>query len=688
MYGAAYYDEYMPYDRLEKDIEMMKAAGINVVRIAESTWSTLEPKEGEYNFTHIDRILDAMEKADIAVIIGTPTYAIPSWLAKKDDSMLTVTKNGQSRYGHRQNMDITNETFLYHAERIIRVLMEHVAKRNCVIGFQLDNETKHYGTAGERVQKRFLEYLKEKFGTVEELNTKFGLAYWSNALGTWDDMPDVLGTINASLACEFEKFQRLLVTNYLMWQSDLVKEYKREDQFITHNFDFEWKKFGADIAQDGYSYGVQPDVNHFQAAKSVTLAGTDIYHMTQDDLTGAEIAFGGDVIRSLKQANYLVLETEAQAFKNWVPYPGQLRLQAYSHIASGAIGVMYWHWHSIHNSFETYWKGLLSHDMDTNPTYEEAKIIGNEWKALSPKIRNLKKANKVAILVSNESLTSLKWFPTDKDLSYNDVVRWMYDTLYKMNVECDILFPESENIEQYSMIVVPSLYVAPEKLLHRLNDYVAQGGTLLASFRTGVSNEHVTVYHDKQPHILSECLGVTYNQFTEPKNVTLKDVELVLKVEPEQKTINYWMELLCPQGATVLSKYNHPYWGEYAAITKNQYKKGTAYYIGAYTSCQVLKEVFQDALGAAGLQVFDQEHNWPLTIRKGINEEGNELTFYFNYTKEAREFLCPYEKAQDVITQAIYELNEVIKMKDWGIVILEEMRKKHDSSTESNITGI
>ena len=109
------------------------------------------------------------------------------------------------------------------------------------------------------------------------------------------------------------------------------------------------EKFGADIAQDGYSYGIQPDLNHYEASKAVTIAGTDIYHPTQDELTGAEIAFGGDEIRCLKRKNYLVLETQAQGFKNWTPYPGQLRLCAYSHLASGAMGLLYWNWHSIHN---------------------------------------------------------------------------------------------------------------------------------------------------------------------------------------------------------------------------------------------------------------------------------------------------------------------------------------------------
>ena len=55
-YGAAYYDEYLPYDRLQADMEMMKKAGINLIRIAESTWSAWEPKDGEFDFSHLHRM--------------------------------------------------------------------------------------------------------------------------------------------------------------------------------------------------------------------------------------------------------------------------------------------------------------------------------------------------------------------------------------------------------------------------------------------------------------------------------------------------------------------------------------------------------------------------------------------------------------------------------------------------------
>lgn len=661
LFGAAYYPEYMPYDRIEKDITMMKKAGMNVIRIAESTWSTLEPQEGVFDFSYIDRVLAIADREDINVIIGTPTYAIPSWLARKDCDIMVSTREGQKRYGARQIMNITNHTFREFAERVICKLLEHTAAEKSVIGFQIDNETKHYGTSGDDVQVLFKSYLQEKFATTENLNQTFGLAYWSNSIHSWEDMPDMRGCINGGLASEFERFQRTLAAEYLMWQSAIVKRYKREGQFITHNFDFEWKKFGAGIAQDGYSYGVQPDINHYEAAQAVTVAGTDIYHPTQDKLTGAEIAFGGDSIRSLKQSNYYVLECQAQAFKHWTPYPGQLRQQAYSHLASGAESVMYWNWHSIHSGYETYWKGLLSHDLDKNPAYEEACMIGSEWKKIGSHLLHLQKENKVALVVDNLSLTAFQWFPIDKDLSYNDVVRWAYDSLYEMNIECDVVDINALDIKKYDMIITPALYAVTEEKLLLLKQFIKKGGILVSTFKSFVADEHLKVYHEKQPHVLYECFGMSYNQFTEPGTTKLNGYP-----------VTYWAELIKPEGANTIASYEHKYWNQYAGITENQYGEGMAYYIGCHTSKEVLKTVYQKALTYTCLKTGYPDICWPITIRSGRNSEGKLLHYIFHYSENNATMKCPYDFARELLTGVGYKRGETIFLQDWDVKILME----------------
>lgn len=662
LFGTAYYGEYIPCDRVKTDIQMMKKAGMNVIRIAESTWSTLEPEDGIFDFSFIDEMLDAAGEEGLYVIVGTPTYAVPSWLVKKDPDVMVTTREGRAHYGHRQLINLWNPVFRCHAERVIRKLLEHTAQKPHVIGFQLDNETKYYGNTGAQIQQMFVEYLKEKFGTPDRLNEAFHLPYWSNSIHSWDDFPDMTGCIHAGLASEFDGFRRSRAADYLQWQAGIVEEYRREDQFVTHNLDFEWKKFGADIAQDGYSYGVQPDMNHYEASRCLTVAGTDIYHPSQDSLTGAETAFCGDEIRSLKDNNYLVLECQAQAFKYWTPYPGQLRLQAYSHLASGADSVLYWNWHSIHNGYETYWKGLLSHDFKENPTYLEACALGQEWKRAGDRLVHLKKTNKTAFVIDNRSQDALKWFPIDRDLSYNDVVRWMYDSLYEMNIECDIVDVNGLEPDRYEMIVTPALYSVSEETVEKLRAFVEAGGVLVSSFKSFVADECLTVYHDTQPHGLWECFGMSYNQFTEPGRLRLKGQQVL-----------YFAELLKAECAESLADYEHKYWGGYAGITRNKYGKGTAYYLGCYVSKTILKEIFRRAAEDARIWKEAMEYQWPVIIRSGQNQYGKDLHYVLHYSEKEEEITCPYEKVKDLLSGEIFHKADIMRLKDWDVKVLEEI---------------
>lgn len=661
LYGVAYYDEYMPYDRLDTDIGMMKNAGINLVRIAESTWSTLEPQEGIFDFYHIDRVLNAMEKAGIYVIVGTPTYAVPSWMVQKHPDIMVTTEKGRSLYGARQIMDITNKSYLFYCERVIRKLMEHVAGYPAVIGYQIDNETKHYGTASLQAQRDFLVYLKQKFhGDVEAMNRAFGLNYWSNAVHSWEDFPDVRGTINGSLRGVYEKFQRELVTKFLSWQADLVRAYKREDQFITHNFDFEWR---------GSSYGVQPDVNHFHAAACLDVAGCDIYHPSQGRLTGAEVAFGGDLARSLKKNNYYVLETQAQGFPEWTPYDGQLRLLAFSHLASGADMVEYWHWHSLHNACETYWKGLLSHDFAENQTYREAMTVGHDFQRLGKSLMHLKKDNKIAILVSNESLTGLKLFPICEGITYNDVVRWLYDALYEMNYECDFISPECTCLSKYRVIFLPAFYCAPEETLMQIKEYVSEGGVVVGTFKSCFANENVKVYHDTQPHILRECFGASYNQFTVAQEVGISGKYCTVE---DREQVKGFMECLRLEGGEGILSYVHENWGQYAAAVVNSCGKGTGVYLGCMFSKKLLKKIVRDVMDKAGIAPNAGSDGFPVIVRKGTNAQGKRIDYLLNYSGQEQKVWCPQRQCCELLSGKVFQERETILLPKWGVAILEE----------------
>lgn len=668
-YGAAYYDEYMPCDRIREDMRMLREAGMNVIRIAESTWATMEPHDGVFDFTHLNRMLDASAAEGIDVIVGTPTYAIPAWMAARYPDILAVTRAGKEIYGRRQNMDITSPDYLRHAERMIRRMLSHIQGVKHVIGFQLDNETKAYDTRGPRVQAMFADYLKEQFhGDLDALNDHFGFHYWSNYVGSWEDLPDVTGTINGSFDAEFRKFQRKLAADFLKWQAAIVEEYRRPDQFVTQNFDFDWR---------GCSYGLQPDIDQRSAAEALTVAGVDIYHKSAAELDGASISMGGAIGRSLKKSNYLVLETEAQGNPGWLPYKGQLRLQAYSHLACGSNSVMYWHWHSIHNAIETYWKGVLSHNLKRGAVYEEVCRIGSEFTLIGDKLKNLQKENRAAFLLSHEALTGLSEFPVSPSLQYNEVFRWLYDALYRMNIETDIIYEKDLLLpgltESYDTILVPALYSVRAETIPALRQFTERGGQLVATFKSFFSDEYLKVFHDDQPHGLTDVFGMTYDRFTIPTReiMTFHDSALT---DPAihadvPVSVQEWMELLEPAGAETLASYETAHWGECAAITRNRFGKGTAVYIGCYFDEEILEKLLSSLMAARG---FDTETlHFPLIRKCGRNDAGNRITYLFNYSDAPISYHHRGTDAHALLTDRTVTDGTELVLAPWDVVILE-----------------
>jgi beta-galactosidase len=671
LFGVAYYDEYAPVDRVEEDARMMKAAGINVVRIAESTWGTLEPQPGVFDFRHVDRMLAAMHRQGIKVIVGTPTYAIPTWLAREHPDVLVVRPEGKAQYGPRQNMDITNPNFRAAAERVIVALIDHVKDHPAVIGYQLDNETKAYNTSGPNVQAAFQAAMKAKWPSLDALNAAWGLNYWSNRINRWEDFPSANASINASMTNAFQDFQRGLVTEYLAWQAELVRAHARPGQFLTQNFDLAWR---------GFSYGINPEVNHWDAARALDVAGIDIYHASQSKLTGNEIALGGDLARSIRDGqNYLVIETQAQGFPEWTPYPGQLRLQAFSHLASGANMIGYWHWATTQNAFETYWRGLLTQDHKPNPVLDEATTISADLKRLGPKLVNPKKDNRVALYVSNAAQGAFDQFKMNTDafkvetqgkpIGYNEVVRGFYDALYRQNIEVDLISPQSKvSLDRYKLIVVPALYAASDAEIARLNDYAKRGGRVVYSFKSGFSDENTKVRYASQPGAIAEAAGVTYQLFATPEEVSLDGDPF--RVGEGENRARWWMEMLKPTTAEVVARYRHSDWPASAAMTRNRWGKGEVSYIGFMPTDALAEKILGEEVRRAGLEV--PAARWPAVVRGGTLTNGHRVRYVLNYSNRPREVAYRHETGTDLLTGSRIDRDAAVKLGPWGVAIVEE----------------
>ena len=675
LYGVAYYPEYMPYDRLDKDVELMQKAGLTVVRVGESTWSSWEPRDGDYQFAWMQRVLDRLHQAGIQAILGTPTYSIPTWLYKEHPEIV-VTHHGSAPpldnpyaptypssitpgyYGPRQNYDFLNPYFRQHAERVIREIVTHFKGHPAVIGYQIDNETAPTGVPTPYTNAAFLERLKRKYKTPETINKIWGLVYWGQLVDKWEDLPPPNGILNPGYKLEWENFQHDIVTDYLAWQAKIVGEYKRPDQFITQDF----------------SGGVHTNLDQWAIARTLDIVAENPYFETQRRLTARGIWMSGDLARSLKHTNYLVTETNGQTIgwdsrTQYPQYPEQLRLVVYAHLAAGANMVEYWHWHSLHYGQETYWKGVLSHDLEPNRTYAEVTRVAGELRKLGPQLVNLSKDNKVAILFSADSANALSYMPVSDHVDYMTVLRQMYDALYELNVEPDFVQPGDPNLSRYKVLLVPPLYSASDGVLQQLSGHVKSGGQIVMAFKSGFTNQYSTVRAVTAPGPLRAAAGFHYQEFTnlaEPERLTPDPYGV-----GDQNKGAVWEEFLVLDTAEVVVSFDDPYW-HFPAITRNKFGSGTMTYEATFLTDTLQREIIRDALKRAGLTGPDQNLPAAVKVRHGRNAQGKLLHYYLNFSGQEQSFSYPYGDGSDLLTKASVRKGQALELKPWDLAIVAE----------------
>ncbi len=669
LYGVAYYHEYEPYERLDQDVKLMTEAGLNVVRMGESTWSLWEPEDGHFQYEWMDRVVEAMGKAGIKVIMGTPTYSIPTWLYHEHPEVLVRPLGGaKTFYGMRQNMDIENPTFRFYAQRVIRNLVAHYRNDPNVIGWQIDNETASYGASNRDVFVGFVDHLKEKFGSTDNLNRAWFLNYWGEDVNGWENMPTRDSAQSTGYKLEWSRWQQMRVTDYLAWQAEIVREFRGPHQFVTTDF------AGA----------MHYDVNEGAVASSLDIPAVNVYHETQDSFDGSQQSLVEDFTRALKHGNFLVTETNAQttgwnsAFQ-FPPYDGQLRQDVYTHLSNGADMVEYWHWASIPANQETYWKGVLSHDFEPNRAYKEVSQTAHELQRIGPRLVGLRIENQVAILWSRDSLNAIndmpftwsspQWSPGHPVADYASLVRQLHGALYKLNVGVDFVFSETGDFSQYKLLVVPALYIADDSLLQRISDYVKTGGHVVMTFKSGFANENCAVRWVRAPGPLREVVGASYQEFSNLEH------PLELKGDPFHAGTNnkvmYWAEFLMLEHAKALAYYEHPFFGRWPAITENRYGAGTLLYEGTYLSDDLQRNVLLRVLRQAGMEGANQELPSVIHVQHGRNRFGKSMSYYFNYSGKPVSFVYSGSSGKDLLTDSGLATGQHVTLKPWNLIIVE-----------------
>jgi beta-galactosidase len=696
LYGVAYYTEYQPYDRLQRDLDLMAEAGLSVIRVGESVWSTWEPEDGRFELDWLAPVLEGAHARDIRVVLGTPTYAMPPWLVRKYPEVVAERRTGRPiPYGHRQDADFAHPAFRWHAERITRKVVGRYADHPAVIGYQVDNEPGIELFHNRGVFEGFVDRLREKYGAVDVLNERWGLVYWSHRIARWDELWPPDGNTVPSYDLEWRRYQSALTTEFIAEQAAIVRELARSDQFVTTCMALSRPAFdpadlnrALDIAAVNPYYPMQDALTMPTAPSEAALS-----RPRWSRLSGASaIYLQADLTRAARDEPFLVTETNAisigESHSNFPAYDGQWRQAVWAFVARGARMVEYWHWHSIHFGHETYWLGVLGHDGEPGRCYAEVRRTARELRRAGSAVADLVPDADVAVLCSRESRWAMEFQPPlagegglepDRN-SYERILARFYDGLFGAGLQADIVYAQQLGtdadalVARWPVLVVPGLYVADDALLDVLVEYAEAGGHLVLGFRSGYADEEARARAEVMPGRLRAAVGARYGEYTNlTAPVALRgrgDLDV-----PAGATATAWADALVRDGAESLVDYEHPHLGRWAAITTHAYGRGRVTYVGTLPD-----RALAVALGRWLRPEPDPWTDRPpgVTVTSARNREGGRLWFVSNWSWDRVGVPLPVS-ARDLLSGTDLGPGGILELESWDVrVLLERLPEEEE----------
>jgi beta-galactosidase len=663
-FGVDYYPEQWPEERWPIDARLMSEAGFTVVRLAEFAWSKMEPAEGEFDFTWLDRTIAILQDQDIKVVLGTPTASPPPWLMKKSDDLFRVREDGlRVTYGNRREYCPNQPVYHEYTRRIVTRMAQHYAGNPAIIGWQVDNEF------GDRCfcptcAQTFQNWLRSRYEDLQELNHKWGTMFWSHVYNDWSEIPVPLasgGSPNPGLALDFYRFCSDSYVAYQQMQVDLLHTHA-PGQFVTHNL----MGFGYD------------QLNYFDLSRSLDVVSLDCYPRSQwsfgDSLDASRLALNHATMRGLKGQSFWMMEQQAGP-GGWeiiseTPRPGELRLWAFQSIAHGADAIVFFRWRTARFGTEQYWHGLLDHDAHPSRRYNEIKQMGSEIKKIGDQIVGSQVRSPVAMVLSYDSRFAFQIQPQNPFFSYSEHFHQIYKSFYSQHISVDITSPIA-NLSDYKVVVAPAIHLLSPATAENLKQYVKAGGILMVTQRTGVKDELNAVVNQRLPGLLAEVCGVEVEEYISLS----KDMENSLEfVTPDlagkgSLPVGVLCDILHPISAAVLAQYTQDFYAGKPAITINQYGKGQAVYIGGVGKAQLYDVLAAWLLEHIGLKPM-------LAVPDGIEvterwQDGRRLLFVLNQHREPLEITLD-SRFSDLLSGEI--LSGHISLSPREVLILTDLK--------------
>ncbi|MDF2800867.1 MAG: beta-galactosidase [Anaerocolumna sp.] len=616
-------------DILAEDIRLMKKAGVNVVTLGVFSWACLEPQENVYTFEWLDKVMDSMYDNDIYVILATPSGGKPPWMVRKYPEIMRTNKERKRLlYGERENQCNSNEIFRSKVREIDDRLASRYANHPALIMWHISNEM--YGQCHcQKCQENFRGWLKDKYKTIDNLNKEYWSKFWSHTYNTWSELesPAPHGETGVhGLALDYNRFYSDLSIDFLNMEIGTIRKYNKKIPVTSNMFHLNC----------GINYGKLAEILDVISWDSYPTwhCGTD---KSSEWSLALEAAFRFDFCRSLKQQPFLLMESTPSTTNGFavskIKKPGMHMLSSLQAIAGGSDSVQYFQWRQSLGAYEKFHGAVLTHNgSEDTRVYREVAEVGDRLKTLSY-LKNTTTNSSVAIIYDWENLRALE---EQKNLRRNDkgfeeIVREHYEALIKNYVSVDVI-DQTADLSSYELVVAPMLYLFMPGTPDKIRKFVANGGTFVMTFYSGVVNENDLAFECFPPFSLNEVFGIKseeidclcdgeYNQFT---------------YQGKKYKAFFYCDIIHSCDAQVLSEYECDFYEGGPVLTLNKYEEGAAYYLACRAEKDFLYDFYHDLIHSTGVRrIVNSEFIKDVMVKERTDGE-NTYKFFMNYSSESR----------------------------------------------------
>ena len=592
IHGADYNPEQWIEDKgiWDQDMALMKQANCNEMTVGIFSWSTLEPREGEYDFAFLDEIIPKISTNGGKVILSTPSGARPRWLAEKYPEVLRVDDQGRREHIRgRHNHCLTSPVYREKVRQINTELAKRYGKNPTVVAWHISNEYSGQCRC-ELCVNAFRDYLREKFhGDIRQLNRAYWTTFWSHTYDDFDQIepPGVLTETGIhGLNLDWNRFVTRQTISFI--ENEIAPIRKHSDLPVTINMMYE---FG--------------ELDYHKIAKVIDFASWDCYpewHNGDDAVIAQRAAFWHDLYRSLKKKPFLLMES-TPSLVNWKPYnkpkaPGLDVLSSLQAVAHGSDSVQYFQWRKSRGSSEKLHGAVVGHDgtADTR-VFRSVQTTGSILQRIDEVAGTVTEAP-VALVFDWENMWALsdcQGYAKDNKKYFEECYAY-HKVFWERGINCDIVAPDAD-LSGYKLVIAPMLYLAGADTTSNLAGYVRGGGTLYATYMLGTVDENDLCYLGGIPgEALKEVFGITSEEID-----TLYPWERRHAGQNAHELADY-CETVKLRGAKAMLCYSDGYYKDTPAVTRNTYGKGTALYQACRDTGSLKEEVLSTLLEQLGIE--------------------------------------------------------------------------------------